>query len=224
MLDFDQLPPRSRSLILATLALDIASSNCRNIFDLALKTNQSVHEVWRDICRRTAQPRCTLPRCVVESRYTATGISPSSSSAAAADASPAAAAMAASTAPSVASPIASTATCAAAPSIVQLGDLLAITPAAPLAAAAPRAIASRVAAPDPKRNRAVMLAGLAAILFLGIAFVVVLATYHEPGRMGGASRTVHSGNARSIAESVSVPPPEGTLRRMDAISKSFSKQ
>src|SRR5687768_9416903 len=142
MLDFDQLPPRSRSLILATLALDIASSNCRNIFDLALKTNQSVHEVWRDICRRTAQPRCTLPRCIVESRYTATGIPPS-------DASPATAAIAASTAPSVASPIASTATGAAAPSIVQLGDLLAITPAAPLAAAAPRALASRVAAPDP---------------------------------------------------------------------------
>src|SRR5262245_34120549 len=71
MVDFDQLPQKTRSLLLATLALEISSNNCRSIFDLAARTKQSVQDVWRDVCRKTSQPRCTMPRLVLESQYTA---------------------------------------------------------------------------------------------------------------------------------------------------------
>jgi len=71
MVEFDKLPPKSRSLILATLSLEIASAHCTSIFDLARKRHQSMDELWRDVCRKTAQPHCSMPRQVLHSRYTA---------------------------------------------------------------------------------------------------------------------------------------------------------
>lgn len=61
MVEFDSLPQQSRSLILATLGLEIASSNCRSVFELARKRHQSVADVWRDVCRKTGQPVCKMP-------------------------------------------------------------------------------------------------------------------------------------------------------------------
>src|SRR5262245_32441621 len=69
--EFDRLPAKSRALILATLGLEIASKNCTSIFDLARRRNQTMDELWRDICRKTAQPHCSMPRDVLSSRYTA---------------------------------------------------------------------------------------------------------------------------------------------------------
>jgi hypothetical protein len=227
MVEFDQLPQKSRSLILATLALDIASRNCRSIFDLALRRKQTVHDVWRDVCRKTAQPRCTMPRRVLESQYNGTSF-----------------AGLAAAPPSVASPIATSverpaAPPATAPSVMQFGDVIAVTTAAAAPNAAPTATAAPVvmaavttAAPGrraPSRY-AMLAAGLAAALLLATGLAIAVTTYHstQPGRFDGvvdigrANSGVSTTSAR--ADAVSVPAPEGTLRRMDAISKSFSKQ
>ncbi len=70
MVGFDDLPHPARSLLLATLNLEIVSADCANIFDLARKRNQSVSEVWRDICRKYGQSRCLIPPQLLETRYT----------------------------------------------------------------------------------------------------------------------------------------------------------
>src|SRR5215813_2584282 len=94
MVEFDKLPPKSRALILVTLGLEIASAHCTSIFDLARKRHQSMDELWRDVCRKTAQPQCAMPRHVLESRYTAAA-SPAATTAAAPAAAAATAARAA---------------------------------------------------------------------------------------------------------------------------------
>ena len=112
---------------------------------------------------------------------------------------------------------------------MQFGDVIAVTTAEPVTRVSPT--------PPPRVHRVanwhVMLAaGLAAILLLAIGVAIVVATYHptqtttarfdEPIRIGSAKPDV--GSAKSGPTHVSVPAPEGTMRRMDAISKSFSKQ
>ncbi len=228
MVEFDQLPPTSRSLILATLALDIASINCRNIFELALRRHQTVQEVWRDVCRRTAQPRCTMPPSLLESRYTATAARPTK----AATAAPAAASNAVPAAPPTASPAAPLPGSVTATNVICLGDLIAVTTAAPAAEDSPTPAASGQRA----RRRSVMLAaGVAAMLLLAIGFVVLAsisrptspstARPDETVRVGGArpDQVVRTSGAPSGIDAASVPAPQGTVRRMDAISKSFSK-
>src|SRR5215218_1680372 len=70
MVEFDSLPHNSRLLILATLELEIASEDCRNIFDLARKRHQNIHDVWRDVCKKTALPRCNVPPQVMGTDFT----------------------------------------------------------------------------------------------------------------------------------------------------------
>jgi hypothetical protein len=59
---FDDLPPNNRSLILAKLRLKIVSNGCYNIFDLARRRQQSMNDVWRDVCSDAEQPYCEIPR------------------------------------------------------------------------------------------------------------------------------------------------------------------
>ena len=69
MVEFDSLPQNSRLLILATLELEIASENCKSIFDLARKRFQTIDQVWRDVCKKTSLPRCTMPPRVMGNDY-----------------------------------------------------------------------------------------------------------------------------------------------------------
>jgi len=68
MIQFDRLPRTSRTLLLATLELEMAQAKCTNILDLAHKRHLSIDEIWRGVCRKTAQPRCTVPAPVMVSR------------------------------------------------------------------------------------------------------------------------------------------------------------
>src|SRR5215218_3110243 len=61
MVEFDSLPENSRLLVLTTLELEIASEDCANVFDLARKRHQQIHDVWRDVCKKAALPRCRMP-------------------------------------------------------------------------------------------------------------------------------------------------------------------
>src|SRR5689334_4318505 len=76
MVEFESLPPKSRSLILATLGLEIASADCASIFELARKRYQTVSDVWRDVCKKTGQPRCTMPSRVLGVDYAASTAEP----------------------------------------------------------------------------------------------------------------------------------------------------
>ncbi len=79
-------------------------------------------------------------------------------------------------------------------------------------------------------------AALAATLLLAIAIVAVAATSHstrttaakfdEVVRVGNAQpeTAIRANSAPSALDPVAVAAPQGTVRRMDAISKSFSKQ
>jgi hypothetical protein len=220
MVEFDHLPQKSRSLILATLALDIVSINCRSIFDLALRRNQTVNDVWRDICRRTAQPHCTMPRRILESQYTA--LPPASSPTPLFPPQPAA---------STARPAATAATAAEPASVMQFGDLLAISPAEPAARPAPAPCGGRAQPGDhrPRDRRIALTASIAALLLLAIGLAIVIAA-SDSTRMTAArfDEIVRVGAApdRDIGSrsDVNVPEPQGTVRRIDAIGKAFSKQ
>ena len=65
MINFDDLSHTKRTLILATLQLEIAEANCTNILDLARKRNQDIHDLWRELCKKTGQPHCTVPAPVL---------------------------------------------------------------------------------------------------------------------------------------------------------------
>ena len=74
MVEFDRLPATSRSLVLTKLTLEMVSKNCKNIFQLARTRNQSVHEVWRDVCRKTGQPLCETPHHVMTPSFYAKAV------------------------------------------------------------------------------------------------------------------------------------------------------
>jgi hypothetical protein len=221
MVEFEQLPPKSRSLILATLALDIASRNCRSIFDLALRRNQSVHDVWRDICRKTSQPRCTMPRPLLESQYSRAMFAPAEGAWTAA-------------APPMSHavpPQAADAPVTLAPSAIELDDVVALTK--PEAAIARRATN---APPHGHRRKAVLMATLAASLMLAIAlaYVVIARRPAQTARfdqtpvaattsVDGPVRKSSAGD-KSGADRSAVPEPEGTVRRLEAIGGAFSKR
>jgi hypothetical protein len=65
MVKFEDLPNANQALILATLGLEIATADCMSIVDLARKRNQTASTIWRDVCKRTGQPHCTMPPRVI---------------------------------------------------------------------------------------------------------------------------------------------------------------
>jgi len=68
---FDDLPPTARSLLVAKANLEILTAGCLNILELAHKRNQTVNEVWHDICFKSGQPICPLPPRMLQSDYSA---------------------------------------------------------------------------------------------------------------------------------------------------------
>src|SRR5262249_1538785 len=183
--EFDDLPPNSRSLIIATLGLEIASSNCKNIFDLARKRHQTVDEVWRSICRKTAQPICTIPGRVLETEYnsapnnaTATAV-PSRASAAPADSAKAVAVKAASAKAGASKPLAANA-------------------GAPAPPATSASVASASRARSTQNWRAALAVGLVTGTLLGVGIAIL--GHHVPAvadRRRAADRS-HSRRRRQV--------------------------
>jgi invasion protein IalB len=63
---FEELPVNVRALILAKLAAEMKSAKADSIYHLARMQRSDVHGLWRVICRKAAQPVCTMPIGVFE--------------------------------------------------------------------------------------------------------------------------------------------------------------
>lgn len=63
---FEELPVNARALILAKLAAEMKSAKAYSIHDLAKMQRSDVDRLWRVICRKAAQPVCTIPIGVFE--------------------------------------------------------------------------------------------------------------------------------------------------------------
>jgi len=61
LMRFEELPGNVRALILAKLATEMKSANADTIYHLAKMQRSDVHDLWRTICRKAAQPICTIP-------------------------------------------------------------------------------------------------------------------------------------------------------------------
>jgi hypothetical protein len=201
MVEFDSLPQTSRSLMLATLALELASADCRNVFELARKRHQSVADVWRDVCRKTGQPRCTIPQGVTRPDSIATGFPPEPADA-----------------PSAPAASASLATVSAAKSAPAQPSASSTTKGTTVTTTAQRSVSSRTIA---------VAVGLCAVCVIGIGLFVAMprATDHtaSAARPTEAVRIKANEPARADQQTV-VAPPQGTTRRMEEINKAFTKR
>jgi hypothetical protein len=231
MIQFEDLPRTNRTLLLTTLVLELNEANCTNILQLAHKRNLPVAEIWREICRRTGQPRCTVPAQVTLPREQWPD---------AASAGHAAPMTAAPAAPMTPAPEAPPPAAAQVDGGANADPIAALAPATPAASVKPpRAKAAQARrAGNPRGALAAGLAlGLAAGLALGVTFFVLAAsprtgvapqaTLQFPNGKPGDARSVTIIRERS-AESApppfdpsSLPPPQGTMRRLEGISKSF---
>jgi hypothetical protein len=214
MIKFDDLPRTNRALILAKLGLAIAEANCTNIFVLAHKRHQTIHQIWRDACRQAGQPPCDVPASVLATRDQCLE-----------------SATAAHLHSVIASPPSKPQTASPpAPSFPKSGNVNAGT--------GHRADSLRVP----------LVASAIAILALGVGVLVLVASPNSAvapqasmqipnARSGNIVRD--SGGAfnrpadRTVARASpadkpqfdpsSVPTPQGTIRRMEEISKAFGK-
>lgn len=66
MTRFEDLPRNTQALILAKLAMEMDLHKSPNIHHLASKRATDVTGVWRDICRRAGQSKCTIPTEAME--------------------------------------------------------------------------------------------------------------------------------------------------------------
>jgi hypothetical protein len=229
MVEFDSLPQTTRSLILATLGLEIASANCRSIFDLARKRNQSVADVWRDVCRKGGQQRCTMPPRVTRPNYVATDEPPDDTSIAASAGSVMTAV------PGTTHPSANAA------GMKPAANAAGMKPAAHAAvhatassatkgssSAPPKGAASAISAPRSQSRTIALAVGLGAILVIGIALIVALPGSSDQASTARPTEAVHvKSNETARAkqpDAASVPTPQGTVRRMEEINKAFSKR
>jgi hypothetical protein len=212
MHSFDDLPRATRRLLVAKLNLEIVSAHCANILDLAKKRNQSVRDVWRDICRNAGVIHCLMPPQLIESQYAANA--------------------------SVWYGMEVEAT-ASHRSVEQVHPVRALTrvseqsrttgqdmPAA--ATAAPARSASPARARPSRNGLATLAAGLGITFVAGIA-LYMMAAPSGPATTARPSETIRridqaKSDERGRPDPVEVPPPQGTVKRMDAISKSFSKK
>ena len=222
MVEFDNLPQNTRLLILATLELEIASEDCKNIFDLARKRYQTIDQVWRDVCKKTSLPRCTIPPRVTGTDYTA-GAAANVSMFGGAPANTKVAST------KVAAPV--NAKVAGPPTMAGPAHATVASPAT-IAASATNASPAPAARPPQKPNRTVALAvGLAAVLLLGIGLAVFAIPRSAenpyasmPTTVTRSNETARPGGNKPSVDTSAVPVPEGAVRRLDAINKAFSKQ
>ena len=213
MIKFDHLPPTNRALILATLDLEIAEAHCKNIFVLAHKRHQSIHKLWHDVCRKTGQPDCEIPAPLI-----APDQGSESATAAHLDSTTASPPLEASTA------------LPAATSSLKGGNV-------------------NAGSGHRAQNLGVpLVAGALALLALGVGLLVLVASPNSAvapqasSQMSNAKRgdvvRDNSGASKGQTDRTagrtpppdkpefdpdSLPPPQGTIRRMEAISKAFQK-
>jgi hypothetical protein len=230
MTAFDDLPEAARALLMAKLRLEIVSANCVNIFDLAQKRNQPISELWHDICRRSKQAHCLMPPQAMETRYTKAD--PSIECAATMSAQLA-----------VAEPSANTRV-AASSSNARGADTVATTartgvsrmkvPGINGPAKPPRAKTPVAGRPnqDAHHGAVTLATGVGVLLVMGIG-AYMMVTPSGSGAPGRPTETIRRidhaksdeqtrAQSKQAVGAVNVPPPQGTLRRMDAISKAFS--
>lgn len=67
LMRFEKLPENVRALILAKLAMEITAARAHSIHHLAKLQRSDVGVLWRTICRKAAQPACTIPAEVLRS-------------------------------------------------------------------------------------------------------------------------------------------------------------
>jgi hypothetical protein len=217
MLEFDDLPHASRTLLLATLELEIAQAKCTNILDLAHKREVPIQEIWRDICRKTAQPRCTVPAPVMVSRDQWLALAAERPDRTAAAPAPASA--------------------APAPAKNSGAGMIAV----PMVAMKRAKTAAPARLQRDRSRRAALVAGLFVALALGAGALVLAANPNATvapqaslhgadvrrgdAVHGAALMRNHGGeNARPGSDPNGVQPPQGTIRRLEGISNSFSKR
>ena len=58
---FEELPINVRALILARLATEMKAAKAGSVHHLAKMQRSNVNVLWRAICRKAAQPACTIP-------------------------------------------------------------------------------------------------------------------------------------------------------------------
>ena len=225
MIQFEDLPRTNRTLLLATLVLELNEAKCTNILQLAHKRNLPVEEIWREICRRTGQPRCTMPAQVTLPREQWP------------DAAGAGCAASASAAPAAPTPETPPPAAAQVDSGATADPIAAVAQAAPVARVKPPR--AKVAHARPAGNPRVLLArglaaGVAAGLALGVIFFVLAssrpsaapqaALHANPGDAVRGVTIIRDRSAESTTppfDPNSLPPPQGTIRRLEGISKSF---
>jgi len=61
MLRFEELPENVRALILAKLAMEMKAAKAHSLYHLAKIQKSEVSDLWHNICRKAAQPLCTIP-------------------------------------------------------------------------------------------------------------------------------------------------------------------
>jgi hypothetical protein len=227
MVEFDNLPQTSRSLILTKLALEIVSADCRSILELARKRNQTIHEVWHEVCRKAALPLCEMPLHVIASSLH----SPAATSVESVAAGPKKLEGVNTAAVSLlVKRASSSSSVAAAPKKSEVVNTVA-TPSL-----VKRAAPSSVPRGHRAQNWPVILAvGVGGIVVAGIALFTVVSTTSPQAITARPTEVVRSGvakpgettrtdAAKPSRDPVAVPPPQGTVNRMDAISKAFSKK
>ena len=59
---FEDLPINVKALLLAKLAIELTTHRCTNLHELARKHDTDITTVWRNICRLSKQPVCSVPQ------------------------------------------------------------------------------------------------------------------------------------------------------------------
>jgi hypothetical protein len=59
---FEDQPANVRALLLARLAIELKTNRCMTLYELAKRKNADMMTVWRDVCRLSKQPACTIPQ------------------------------------------------------------------------------------------------------------------------------------------------------------------
>jgi hypothetical protein len=62
---FEDLPANVRALLLARLAIELKTNRCSSLYELAKRHNTDMMTAWRDVCRLSKQPACTIPQAAV---------------------------------------------------------------------------------------------------------------------------------------------------------------
>lgn len=62
---FEELPANVRALLLARLAMELMTNRCANLYELAKRQKTDMMTAWREVCRLSKQPACTIPQAAV---------------------------------------------------------------------------------------------------------------------------------------------------------------